>query len=43
MELAKKQKGDEETNGETWPQSKKRREMNAWPDYISHWIDVTRS
>jgi len=36
MELVKKQKVDEETNTETWTLSKKRHEMNASRDYISH-------
>jgi len=41
-ELVKKQKVDEETNAETWTSSKKRREMNAWQDYISHEIDDSK-
>jgi len=41
-ELVKKRKVDEETNAETWTPSKKRREMNAWQDYISHKIDVSK-
>jgi len=41
MQLLKKQKVDEETNAETWTPSKKRHEMNAWQDYISHEIDVS--
>ena len=41
-ELVKKRKVDEETNAEPWTQSKKRREMNAWRDYISHEIDVSK-
>jgi len=41
-ELVKKRKVDEETNAETWTLSKKRREMNAWWDYISHEIDVSK-
>ena len=41
-ELVKKQKVDEETNAETWTPTKKRREMNAWRDYISHEIDVSK-
>ena len=41
-ELVKKRKVDEETNAETWTPSKKRREMNAWRDYISHEIDVSK-
>ena len=39
MELVKKRKVDENTNGETWMPSKKQREMNARRDYISHKID----
>ena len=42
MELVKKQKVDEETHAETWMPSKKRRQMNAWWDYISHKIDVSK-
>jgi hypothetical protein len=42
MELVKKRKVDEETNAETWTPSKKRRETNAWRDYISHKIDVSK-
>ena len=38
----KKRKVDEETNAETWTLSKKRREMNAWHDYISHEIDDSK-
>ena len=41
-ELVKKRKVDEETNAETWTPSKKRREMNAWRDNISHEIDVSK-
>jgi len=41
-ELVKKRKVDEETNAETWTPSKKRREMNAWQDYISHEIDISK-
>jgi len=41
-ELVKKRKVDEERNAETWTPSKKRREMNAWRDYISHEIDVSK-
>jgi len=41
-ELVKKRKVDEETNAETWTPSKKRREMNACRDYISHEIDVSK-
>jgi len=39
-ELMNKRKVDKETNAETWTPSKKRREMNAWWDYISHKIDI---
>jgi len=42
MELVKKRKVAEETNAETWMPSKKRREMNAWRDYISHEMDVSK-
>jgi hypothetical protein len=38
----KKRKVDDETNAETWTQSKKRREMNAWQDCISHKIDISK-
>jgi len=41
-ELMKKRKVEEETNAETWTLSKKRRKMNAWQDYISHEIDVSK-
>jgi len=41
-ELVKKRKVDEETNAETWTPSKKRREMNAWRDCISHEIDISK-
>jgi len=41
-ELMKKRKVDEETNAETWTPSKKRREMKAWWDYISHERDATK-
>jgi hypothetical protein len=37
----KKRTGDEETNAETWTQSKTRREMNTWRDFLSHQIDVS--
>jgi hypothetical protein len=40
--LVKKRKVDEETNAETWTPSKKRREMNAWRDHISHEIDISK-
>jgi len=42
IELVKKRKIDEETNAATWTPSKKRREMNAWREYISHEIDVSK-
>ena len=42
-ELVKKRKVDVETNAESWTLSKKRSEMIAWRDYISHEIDVQRS
>jgi hypothetical protein len=41
-ELVKKRKVDEETNAETWTPSQKRRAMNAWRDYISHKIDISK-
>jgi len=41
-ELMKKRKVDEETNAETWTPSKKRRKMNAWRDYMSHEIDISK-
>jgi len=41
-ELVKKGKVDKATNAETWTPSNKRREMNAWRDYISHKIDVSK-
>jgi sarcosine oxidase delta subunit len=40
--LVKKRKVDEGTNAETWTPSKKRREMNAWRDNISHEIYVSK-
>jgi len=36
MEPVTKRKVDKEINTVTWTPSKKRREMNAWRDYISH-------
>jgi len=42
MELLKKWMVDEETNAETWTPSKKRHELNAWGDYISYEIDVSK-
>jgi hypothetical protein len=42
MELVKKRKVDDETYAETWTPSKKRREMDAWRDYISQEIDISK-
>jgi hypothetical protein len=41
-ELVKKRKVDEVSNAETWTPSKTQGEMNAWRDYISHEIDVSK-
>jgi len=41
-ELVKKRMVDEESNAETWMPSRKRLEMNARRDYISHKIDVSK-
>jgi len=41
-QLVKKRKVDEETNADTWTPSNKRRKMNAWWDYISHEIDISK-
>jgi hypothetical protein len=41
-ELVKKRKVDEETDAESCTWSKKGREMNAWWDYISHEIDISK-
>jgi len=41
-ELVKKRKVDEETNADTWTLSMKRHEMNAWRDYTSHAVDVSK-
>ena len=41
-EIVEKRKVDEETNAETWTPSQKRCEMNAWRDYISDEIDVSK-
>ena len=41
-ELVKQRKVHAETNAETWMPSKKRLEMNAWWDYISHEIDISK-
>jgi hypothetical protein len=38
----KKRKVEEETNADSWTQSKKWREMNAWRDYISNGIDISK-
>jgi len=38
----KKRNVEEETNAETWTLSKKQHEMNAWRDYISHEIYVSK-
>jgi len=42
MELVKKRKVDEETNDETWTPSKKQCDMNAWRDYITHKIYISK-
>jgi hypothetical protein len=42
MELVKKQKGNDETQDGTWTPSKKWCEMNAWRNYISHMIGVSK-
>ena len=42
MDLIKKQKVDEETDAETWTPSKMRCELNAWRDYVSHDLDVSK-
>jgi hypothetical protein len=41
-EPMKKRKVDEETNAETLTPSKKRREINAWRNYNSHEIDISK-
>jgi hypothetical protein len=41
-ELVKKQKVDEETNVHSWTPSKKRREINAWQDYICDKINISK-
>ena len=41
-ELVKKRKLDETPNADTCTPSKKRREMNAWQDYIRHEIDNSK-
>jgi len=40
--LMNKRKADKKTNAETWMPSKMWHEMNAWQDYISHQIDVSK-
>jgi len=42
MELMKKPKVDKETTADSWTPSKKRCEMNAWRDYISHEGDISK-
>jgi len=42
MELVKKRKADEETNADSWTPSKMQPKMNAWQDYISHEIDISK-
>jgi hypothetical protein len=41
-ELMKKRMVDDKTNADTWKSSKKRCEINAWRDYISHEIDISK-
>jgi len=41
-QLVKKRKVDEGANAETWMPSKKPRQINAWRDYISHEIDISK-
>jgi len=41
-ELVKKRMVVKETDAETWTPSKNWRKMNAWRDYISHPIDVSK-
>jgi len=41
-ELVKKREVDEKTNAENWTPSKKRQKMNAWQDYISHGIAISK-
>jgi len=41
-ELVKKRKVHQETNAETWTTFNKGREMNAWQEYISHEIDISK-
>jgi len=40
--LVKKRKVVKETTSQTWTPSRKRQEMNAWRDYISHEMDVSQ-
>ena len=40
--LMKQRKVDEETNADSWTPCKQRREMNAWRDYISDEIDISK-
>jgi hypothetical protein len=42
-ELVKNGMVDEDTNAETWMPSKKRCAMNAWRNYISYKIDVSKA
>jgi len=42
MEHVKTRKVDKETNADSWTLSKKQREMNAWHDYISREIDISK-
>jgi len=41
-ELLKKRRVDEETNAESWTPSKKGLKINAWQEYVSHKIDVSK-
>jgi hypothetical protein len=41
-ELVKKRMIDGEFNDDSWMLSKKQCEMNAWRDYISHKIDISK-
>jgi hypothetical protein len=41
-EPVKKRQVEEETNAGSWMRSRKRREMNASRDYISHKIDISK-
>jgi hypothetical protein len=41
-ELVKQGKVEEETMAETWTPSMKQPKMNAWRDYISHEIDISK-